>query len=169
MADRSSNSSNPILKLTDVELGYGPVEVVKGISLKVEEGEVVCILGGNGSGKSTVLKSISGFIKQAKGEVSFLGEPINEIPAHQRFHQGIVYIPQDRKLFRKKTVYENLELGCISQEIPRIKIGKKIEEMYEYFPILRDRRKSKAESLSGGEQQTLALARAIMALSLIHI
>ena len=163
MADRSSNSSNPILKLTDVELGYGPVEVVKGISLQVEEGEVVCILGGNGSGKSTVLKSISGFIKPAKGEVSFLGEPINGIPAHQRFHQGIVYIPQDRKLFRKKTVYENLELGCISQEIPRIEIGKKIEEMYEYFPILRDRRKSKAESLSGGEQQTLALARAIMA------
>ena len=73
MADRSSNSSNPILKLTDVELGYGPVEVVKGISLQVEEGEVVCILGGNGSGKSTVLKSISGFIKPAKGEVSFLG------------------------------------------------------------------------------------------------
>lgn len=151
-----------MLELSQLYLGYGHVEVIKGISLTVQPGEVVCILGGNGSGKSTILKAISGFLDPWAGDILFQGERINRVPAHQRYHQGMVYIPQDRKLFGKKTVYQNLELGCLSLALSRDEVGDRIERMFGYFPNLREKSGRKALTLSGGEQQTLALARALI-------
>ena len=151
-----------MLELNQLHLGYGHVEVIKGISLVVQPGEVVCVLGGNGSGKSTILKAISGFLEPWSGDILFQGELINRLPAHQRYHQGLVYIPQDRKLFGKKTVYQNLELGCLSLALPSDEVGNRIERMFGYFPILSEKSGHKALTLSGGEQQTLALARALM-------
>lgn len=151
-----------MLALEDLRLGYGPVEVIDGISLEVGAGEVVCILGGNGSGKSTILKAIAGFLEPRAGEVRYDGRVVNGVPAHRRYHDGLVYIPQDRKLFGRKTVYENLELGCLSRGEPRAEVRGRIEEMLEHFPVLRRKSRLKALTLSGGEQQTLALARALM-------
>ena len=151
-----------MLALEDLCLGYGPVEVIKGVSLRVAAGEVVCILGGNGSGKSTILKAVAGFLAPRSGEVRYEGRVVNDLPAHRRYHDGLVYIPQDRKLFGRKTVYENLELGCLSRGEPRAEVRSRIEEMLEHFPVLREKSRRKALTLSGGEQQTLALARALM-------
>lgn len=151
-----------MLALENLFLGYGPVDVIKGISLEVTAGEVVCILGGNGSGKSTILKAIAGFLTPQSGEVRYEGRVVNDVPPHRRWHEGLVYIPQDRRLFGRKTVYENLELGCLSRGEPRAEVRGRIEEMLEHFPVLREKSRLKALTLSGGEQQTLALARALM-------
>lgn len=152
-----------MLELRDLQLGYGSVEVVSDISMEVAEGSVICILGGNGSGKSTILKAISGFLSPWSGSVMYSGRDIGNIPAYKRFHDGIIYIPQDRRLFGKKTVLENLELGCLAQNLSGREIRERMEKMLEYFPVLAEKKKSKALTLSGGEQQTLALARALMA------
>lgn len=151
-----------MLALENLRLGYGPVDVIDGVSLEVGAGEVVCILGGNGSGKSTILKAVAGFLAPRSGEVRYDGRVVNDVPAHRRYHDGLVYIPQDRKLFGRKTVYENLELGCLSRGEPRAEVRGRIEEMLEHFPVLRRKSRLKALTLSGGEQQTLALARALM-------
>jgi branched-chain amino acid transport system ATP-binding protein len=152
-----------LLELRDLQLGYGSVEVVSDISIEVNKGSVICILGGNGSGKSTILKAISGVLTPWSGSVIYNGQIINKIPAYKRFHDGIIYIPQDRKLFGKKTVVENLELGCLTQSLSNREIRQRMDKMLEYFPVLADKKRSKALTLSGGEQQTLALARALMA------
>ena len=157
-----------MLALEDLHLGYGPVDVIKGISLEVAAGEVVCILGGNGSGKSTILKAIAGFLEPQAGVVRFDGEVVNDVPAHRRWHDGLVYIPQDRKLFGRKTVYENIELGCLSRGEPRAVVRRRVEEMLEHFPVLREKSRLKALTLSGGEQQTLSLARALMGITAAH-
>jgi len=151
-----------MLELKQLHLGYGRLEVIKGISLSVQPGEVVCILGGNGSGKSTILKAISGFLGPTSGQVVYEGKAVNHLLAHQRYHLGMAYIPQDRKLFGAKTVYQNLELGCLSLGLPREEVTKRIKQMFEFFPILYQKQEMKSLTLSGGEQQTLALARALM-------
>ena len=151
-----------MIETDDIYLGYGHLEVIKGISFKVDIGEVVCILGGNGSGKSTILKSISGFLRASKGDVLLEDQSINKLEAYQRFHLGIAYIPQDRKLFNNKTVFQNLELGCLCLPLNRNEIKTRIDKMFDFFPILEHKRNDKALTMSGGEQQTLALARALV-------
>jgi branched-chain amino acid transport system ATP-binding protein len=154
--------SKPLLELSNVVLGYGRTEVIRGVSLAAAEGERVCILGGNGSGKSTLMKSMSGFLVPRSGTVSYDGVGINDVPAHLRFGRGIVYIPQDRRLFANKSVNENLDLGCLSLGLPAAEMRHRLDRVFAYFPFLAEKRNVRAGALSGGEQQTVAVGRALM-------
>jgi branched-chain amino acid transport system ATP-binding protein len=151
-----------MLQLSQVQLGYGKTEVIKGVSFKLKKGERVCVLGGNGSGKSTLMKAISGFIQPWKGQISFEEQVINGIPAHARYYMGIIYIPQDRKLFTSKTVYENLELGCLSLGISKKEVRRRIDKTVSYLPILGEKLHLVTGLLSGGEQQMVAMGRALI-------
>ena len=154
--------SAPLMEMTNVVLGYGRTEVIRGVSLAVSEGERVCILGGNGSGKSTLMKAMSGFLAPRAGTVTFDGATINDLKAHSRFSRGIVYIPQDRRLFANKTINENLDLGCLSLRLPAAEMRHRLDRVFAYFPFLAEKRRARAGGLSGGEQQTVALGRALM-------
>jgi branched-chain amino acid transport system ATP-binding protein len=154
--------TRPLLELTDIVLGYGRTEVIRGVSLAVGEGERVCILGGNGSGKSTLMKAMSGFLAPRAGAVTYDGAVINDVQAHARFARGIVYIPQDRRLFANKTVNENLDLGCLSLGLTAAEMRRRLDRVFAYFPFLAEKRRVRAGALSGGEQQTVALGRALM-------
>lgn len=154
--------NRPLMEMTDIVLGYGRTEVIRGVSLAVSEGERVCILGGNGSGKSTLMKAMSGFLVPRAGTVTLDGARINDLQAHQRFASGIVYIPQDRRLFAHKSVLENLYLGCLSLGLPAVEMRRRLELVFTYFPFLMEKQKVRAGALSGGEQQTVALGRALM-------
>ena len=161
--------SEKILELKDVRVSYGNIEALKGINLSVDEGEIVSLIGANGAGKSTLLKSIVGLESLTNGNITFKGKSIrdagkiskNNLPTDRIIASGISLVPEGRGVFPEMTVLENLEMGAY---LLRDKAEKKrrIEEKYEMFGILRDRRKQLAGSLSGGEQQMLAIARALM-------
>jgi len=153
-------NKDKILELKNVVIKYGPIAVVKGISLEVREGEVVVLLGANGAGKTSTLKAISGMI-HAEGEINFNGHLITGKEAEEIANLGIIQSPEGRQLFGNLTVEENLKIGAFTVK-NKTEINKNLERVYGYFPILQERKKQVSATLSGGEQQMLAIARALM-------
>jgi len=153
----------PLLKITSIEtLYFDRIYALRGLSLQVKEEEIFTVLGPNGAGKTTLLKTIAGLLKDQpkKGTIEFQGKRIHRLPPERISRLGIVYVPEDRGLFRELTVAENLDLGCWGRRDPEI--GKDYEFIYGLFPILKTRGSQQAETLSGGEQQMLAMARAML-------
>lgn len=151
-----------MLDIRDIHVSYGMIEALKGIDLKVEEGQIVSLIGSNGAGKTTTLKTISGLLRPTTGEILFEGKPLEKMSTIQIVRQGISQVPEGRHVFPKMTVYENLLMGAYSRT-DRLQIIEDIEHMFEFFPILKERLNQDAATLSGGEQQMLAMARALMA------
>ncbi len=150
-----------LLELKNVHVCYGNVEALHGINLRVEEGEIVTILGANGAGKSTTLLSISGLVKPSAGEVIFDGEALHTLPSHEVVLRGITQSPEGRRVFGTMSVLENLRLGAFLQK-DAARIETRLEWIFELFPRLLERRSQLAGTLSGGEQQMLAIGRALM-------
>ncbi len=150
-----------LLEVSDIRTHYGSIEALKGVSLTVEEGEVVTLIGSNGAGKSTTLRSISGLTPASSGRISFGGEDITRVPAHEIVSYGIALAPEGRHCFPRMTVRENLDLGAHHRR--GAEVGSDLERVLELFPRLREREKQKAGTMSGGEQQMLAIGRALMA------
>src|SRR5579862_6815523 len=151
----------PVLEVDDIHAHYGAIEALKGVSLTVEEGEVVTLIGSNGAGKSTTLRAICGLTPASSGRVVIDGEEITRVPAHEIVNRGIALSPEGRHCFPRMTVRENLALGAHRRRDSEI--ASDIEHMFELFPRLRERATQKAGTMSGGEQQMLAIARALMA------
>ncbi len=151
-----------MLELDSVQVFYGNVQALKGISLTVEEHEMVALIGGNGAGKSTTLLTISGLTHPRRGEISYRGERINHLPPFKILEMGIAHVPEGREIFPELTVLENLELGAYRSPEEESSLGGKLKEMYGYFPVLEERKKQLGKTLSGGEQQMLAIARGLM-------
>jgi len=151
----------PILEVDDIHAHYGAIEALKGVSLTVDEGEVVTLIGSNGAGKSTTLRAICGLTPASSGRVVIDGEEITRVPAHEIVNRGIALAPEGRHCFPRMTVRENLALGAHRRR--DAEIAGDIEHMFELFPRLRERATQKAGTMSGGEQQMLAIARALMA------
>jgi branched-chain amino acid transport system ATP-binding protein len=150
-----------ILEVDDIHTYYGSIEALKGISLEVYEGEVVTMIGSNGAGKSTTLRSISGLNPPKMGAIRFRGKEIHELPGHQIAELGIAQSPEGRRVFPRMTVLENLEMGAFIRNDTQVKSD--IDRVYDLFPRLKEREKQKAGTMSGGEQQMLAIGRALMA------
>jgi len=151
-----------LLKVDGIHTRYGTFEALRGVSLELSAGEVVTILGANGAGKSTLLRTISGLIRPTLGSIHYNEERINEIPPDAIVNLGISHCPEGRMLFPEMPVYKNLELGAYVRRKDRSLVEKMREEVYELFPIVSERRKQAAGTLSGGEQQMLAIGRALM-------
>ncbi len=151
-----------LLSLSDIRVRYGSVEVLHGINLHVEEGEIVTILGANGAGKSTTLLTISGLVRPSAGEILFDGKALLRMPSHEVVNLGIAQSPEGRRVFGPMTVLENLRLGAFSVRDKQA-AGRTLEWIFELFPRLHERRQQMAGTLSGGEQQMLAIGRALMA------
>jgi branched-chain amino acid transport system ATP-binding protein len=149
-----------MLEVKDLKVAYGKILAVKKISFSVEEGQVVTLIGTNGAGKTTTLRTISGLIRPASGEILFQGKRIDAVPAHQIVSLGIAHSPEGRKIFPKMTVEENLLLGAFSRNDNSIR--KDLDDAYDLFPVLAERRSQQAGTFSGGEQQMLAMGRAMM-------
>jgi branched-chain amino acid transport system ATP-binding protein len=150
-----------MLEVNKLCVSYLGVPVIREVSFKVEEGQVVSIVGSNGAGKSTILKTISGLLRPLRGEIHFLGERIDTWPPFQITAEGISHIPEGRKIFGKLTVLENLLVGAYTRQ-SKSEVQESLEGLYRLFPILQERRNQKGETLSGGEQQMLAIARGLM-------
>jgi len=150
-----------LLELEDIRVSYGAAEVVKGVSLKVEEGSIVCVIGANGAGKTTTLKAISGLERATSGEIRFRGERINRASPQSIVERGIVQIPERGRPFPDMSVYENLMMGAYLRK-DKPELSRDLEMVYQFFPVLKDRNKQAAGSLSGGERQMLAIGRALM-------
>jgi branched-chain amino acid transport system ATP-binding protein len=150
-----------VLDLRDVEVAYGNIRALKGISLTVAEGELVTLIGANGAGKSTTLKTISGLLRPKAGTILYQDQTLDRLPPHQIVALGISHCPEGRHLFGRLTVTENLRLGAV-QRRDRQEVPHDITHIYELFPVLKDRRAQLAGTLSGGEQQMLAIGRAMM-------
>ena len=150
-----------MLELQSVESYYGNIQALKGISLEVPAGSIVAILGANGAGKSTTLRTISGLIQPASGQILFQGDAIHRAPPHRIVRQGICQVPEGRDIFMGLTVQENLKMGAFTRKESQ-EIERNLERIYASFPILRDRIRQQAGTLSGGEQQMLAIARGLM-------
>jgi len=149
-----------VLKVEDINVYYGAIHAIKGVSLEVNEGEIVTLIGANGAGKSTVLKTISGLLRSKGGEISFWDQSIATMPPHKIVTQGLAHVPEGRRIFLQMTVLENLEMGAYTQS--KDTINADLEHVFDLFPRLRERRKQIAGTLSGGEQQMLAMGRAMM-------
>jgi branched-chain amino acid transport system ATP-binding protein len=154
--------TDTLLEVEDIHTYYGAIEALKGVSLTVEEGEVVTLIGSNGAGKSTTLRSISGLTPASAGSVTFDGEDITRVPAHEIVVRGIALSPEGRHCFSRMTVRENLELGA-HRRAKGPEIGQDLDRVFELFPRLQERERQKAGTMSGGEQQMLAIGRALMA------
>jgi len=152
----------PLLTLDNLSVWYGPVQALKGISLRVEPGEVVTLIGANGAGKSTMLRAISGLLRPKSGKIDFDGRPIHGMAPHRIVKSGLVHVPEGRGIFANLTVEENLQLGAFVRT-DRTRIAKDRERALAPFPRLVERLNQSAGTLSGGEQQMLAIARALMA------
>lgn len=150
-----------MLTVEGIHVGYGPINVLKGISLKVTAGSIVTLIGANGAGKTTTLRAISGLLPPRNGEIEYLGEKITRLSAEEIVRKGIAHVPEGRRVFRNLTVTENLILGGFTRRDKK-RVQQKIDEMYQLFPRLSERRKQLAGTLSGGEQQMLAVARALI-------
>ena len=154
--------TTPILQLLNVESNYGPVQALRGVSLAVEEGKIVTVLGANGAGKTTTLKTISGIIAPLKGQVKFRGQEIQGRSPDAIVRGGIVHVPEGREVFPLLSVEDNLRMGAFTRH-DADGVAQDMEAVYGYFPILRERRAQEAGQLSGGQQQMLAIARALLA------
>jgi len=151
-----------MLEINNIHTYYGNIHALKGISLTVEEGEIVTLIGANGAGKTTTLRTISGLLTPREGSISYLGKNIVGVPAHKLVYDKIAMVPEGRGVFAKLTVQENLEMGSYSRD-DKAGIAKDLERVFTLFPRLKERRKQVAGTLSGGEQQMLATGRAMMA------
>ena len=149
-----------ILKVDDINVYYGSIHAIKGVSFSVEEGEIVTLIGANGAGKSTTLNTISGLLHSRTGSVSFLGENLYKTPPHKVVEKGLALVPEGRRVFLQMSVQENLEMGAYTQ--PKGGIAADLEMVFELIPRLEERRRQVAGTLSGGEQQMLAMGRALM-------
>jgi branched-chain amino acid transport system ATP-binding protein len=162
--DAGENARPPILQLNNLESSYGPVKAIRGVSLSVKEGSIVTVLGSNGAGKSTILKTISGIIDPQKGSVLFRGQAIQKLDPARIVRMGIVQVPEGREIFPFLTVSENLLMGAyVRPASDKAEVAKDVEAVFNYFPILRERSQQPAGQLSGGQQQMLAISRALLA------
>lgn len=151
-----------ILEIKDIASGYGEVQILWGSSLALEEGKLTCLVGGNGVGKTTLLRTVMSLLRPWKGSISFQGKDVSRVPAYTKAEMGLIMVPEGRQLFTDMSVYENLEMGASNKRAtPKFKAN--LERVYEMFPRLKERQAQKAGTLSGGEQQMLAVARGIMA------
>jgi branched-chain amino acid transport system ATP-binding protein len=151
-----------MLRVHKLHAHYGDIHVLKGISLEVDEGEIISLVGANGAGKTTALNVLSSLVRASSGEVLFCGERINSLPPHQTVERGLIQVPEGRQLFPSLTVLENLEMGSYLSRA-RNRSGQNLEKVFQLFPILQEREQQVAGSLSGGEQQMLAISRGLMA------
>ena len=149
-----------ILKVDDINVYYGSIHAIKGISFEVNEGEIVTLIGANGAGKSTTLNTIAGLLHSKTGHIEFMGEPLNHVPSHKVVSKGLALVPEGRRIFLQMSVQENLDMGAFSRKGGNIDAD--MERIFEQFPRLKERRKQVAGTLSGGEQQMLAMGRALM-------
>lgn len=150
-----------MLEVKDLEVYYGMIQAIKGVSFTVNEGEVIALIGANGAGKTTILHTITGLISPKKGSVTFEGVDITKIPAHKIVSLGMAHVPEGRRVFANLTVYENLRMGGYTRK-DKTEIEQSIENIYKRFPRLKERKNQMAGTLSGGEQQMLAMGRALM-------
>ena len=151
-----------LLEINDVTSGYGEVQILWGPSLKLEQGKLTCLVGGNGVGKTTLLRTVMGLLRLWQGSVTFDGKDVSRLPAYRKAEMGLILVPEGRQLFTDMSVYENLEMGA-SNKRATPKLKENLERVYEMFPRMKERHNQKAGTLSGGEQQMLAVARGIMA------
>jgi branched-chain amino acid transport system ATP-binding protein len=156
-----------LLEVKELVVKYGPIAAVKGINLKIEKGQIVALLGSNGAGKTTTMKTISGVLKPHRGVILYQGEVLNKLPLHQFAGKGIIASPEGRMIFKDLTVEENLKVGAYSlkksaTESLKVQLRKNFDRVYHYFPILKERTHQLGSTLSGGEQQMLAIGRALM-------
>ena len=149
-----------ILKVDDINVYYGSIHAIKGISFEVNEGEIVTLIGANGAGKSTTLNTIACLLRSKTGHIDFMGQPLNHVPSHKVVSKGLALVPEGRRVFLQMTVQENLDMGAISRKGGDIEGD--MERVFEQFPRLKERRRQIAGTLSGGEQQMLAMGRALM-------
>ena len=153
--------AEPMLKIDNIDVYYGAIHALKGISLEVKEGEIVTLIGANGAGKSTTLRTISGLLKPKTGSITFLGQNIEGVRAHEIVKKGISQVPEGRRVFAEMTVMENLDLGAFVRK-DKAGIQQDLKHVFELFPRLEERKNQLAGTLSGGEQQMLAMGRALM-------
>jgi branched-chain amino acid transport system ATP-binding protein len=158
----SGNGKSPILQIDDIHTYYGSIHALKGISLTVNDGEIVTLLGANGAGKSTTLRSINGLNRPRQGSIRFQGKDITTVAPHEIVKRGIAQSPEGRRLFPRMSVTENLEMGAF-QRNDRSEIRQDMDRVFELFPRLHERRSQRAGTMSGGEQQMCAIGRALMA------
>ena len=151
-----------MLKVTDLNVFYGNIHALKGVSFEVNEGEIVCLIGANGAGKTSTLQSISGLIPKKSGVLRFLDKDISKAKAHEITRMGIAQVPEGRRIFTDLSVLDNLKLGAFAVKDPRESDEEILKVIYERFPILEERKNQRAGTLSGGEQQMLAMGRAMM-------
>jgi branched-chain amino acid transport system ATP-binding protein len=156
-------SDKPLLAVTDLQVHYGAVQALRGISLEVHAGEIVTLIGGNGAGKSTLMKALSGLEPPSAGSIAFEGRDITRLPGHQRVALGIAQSPEGRQVFADQTVRDNLILGAYHRKLGRQAMDAEVEAQFQAFARLRERQDQMAGTMSGGEQQMLAIARALMA------
>ena len=149
-----------MLKVNNINVYYGAIHAIKDVSFEVNDGEIVTLIGANGAGKSTTLQTISGLLHSRTGSITFMGQPIQTVPADKLVAHGLAQVPEGRRVFQQMTVEENLEMGAFTQ--PNSTIAPNLEKVYEQFPRLKERRRQVAGTLSGGEQQMLAMGRALM-------
>ncbi len=150
-----------MLKIEDLQVYYGVINAIKGVSFEVNEGEVIALIGANGAGKTTILHTITGLVAPKSGSITFEGVSLNKIPAHKIISLGMAHVPEGRRIFQELTVYENLMLGAYIMK-DKAQIEKNLKYVYDHFPRLSERRAQIAGTLSGGEQQMLAMGRALM-------
>ena len=155
-------SDNTLLELLNVESAYGPIKAIRGVSLKVIEGQIATVLGSNGAGKTTILKTISGIIDPRKGKIQFDGQDITAMDPSLVVQRGLVHVPEGREVFPLLSIHDNLLMGAYTRS-DRDGVARDMETVYQYFPILKERAKQDAGLLSGGQQQMLAISRALMA------
>lgn len=150
-----------LLEVKDLEVYYGVIQAIKGISFEVNEGEIVTLIGANGAGKTTTMQSIMGLIPAKAGTITYEGKPINKVPTHKIVQMGMTQVPEGRRIFQELSVYDNLVMGAFTKKDQK-KVKEDIEEIYARFPRLKERKNQIAGTLSGGEQQMLAMGRAMM-------
>ena len=150
-----------MLEVKDLEVYYGVIQAIKGVSFHVDQGEVIALIGANGAGKTTILHTVTGLLAPKKGSVYFEGKEITKMPAHKIVSLGMAHVPEGRRVFAELSVYENLKMGAYTRK-DRSEIAATLEKVYERFPRLKERRNQMAGTLSGGEQQMLAMGRALM-------
>jgi branched-chain amino acid transport system ATP-binding protein len=153
--------SAKLLRVESLEAGYGDVQVLWGISLEAAQGAVTTLLGANGAGKTTTLRAVMGSIAPARGRIEFAGEDVTRLPPHTKAERGLVLVPEGRQLFADMSVEDNLEMGAFSARA-RLRFADRLEQVYALFPRLKERRRQKAGTFSGGEQQMLAIGRGLM-------
>jgi branched-chain amino acid transport system ATP-binding protein len=161
MRPDDSPSASPLLKLSHIDTYYGPIQILKDLNVEIHEGEMVCLLGGNASGKSTTLKTILGLVKPTRGTIEFRGERIDGLPTGHVVTRGLAIVPENRRIFPEMTVLENLEMGAYLRH-DKAGIQEDMERALALFPHLKERLSQLGGTLSGGEQQMLAIARALM-------